>query len=130
MSTSSSSTHVDRFGAFASGLCALHCATCALAPSVLTLLGLSALLGHEAEWGFSLLAISAAALAAVLGWRHHQSQTVAMTFGAGISGLLLARLLEESGMHGVGATLGVTAGVGLVIGHVLNLRAYRRTASA
>lgn len=113
---------VDRVGTLASAACALHCAMCALLPGVFATLGLGALLGHEAEWGFTLVAVVFAAAALFLGWRRHRSFIVVLALGAGIAGLLLARVLEESGVHGMGTILGVGAGVALVVGHLSNLK--------
>ncbi len=117
---------VDRFGALASGLCALHCAITALLPSILATLGLSALLGHHAEWGFTLVAASLAFLALVLSWRRYQSLGAVVLLGTGIFGLFLARFLEEAEVHGLGTGLSIFAGVLLISGHVLNLRLRRR----
>ena len=49
---------VDRFGAVASSLCAVHCAVCALLPAAFSALGLGFLIGHEAEWVLTLLAVA------------------------------------------------------------------------
>jgi len=117
---------VDRLGAVASGLCAAHCAASALLPSVLSAMGLGALLGHEAEWGFTIVAVVLAAAALILGWRRHQSRPVMVLLGAGITGLVASRLVEEAGIHGVGTAIGVAAGLILVVGHIGNIRASRQ----
>ncbi|MFT6397077.1 MAG: hypothetical protein ACJAYU_001823 [Bradymonadia bacterium] len=90
---------VDRFGAAASGLCAVHCAVCAFLPAALAALGLGYLLGHTAEWVFTLIAVSFAAAALVYGWRSHRSLSVVVLLGVGIIGLLASRGLEMGSDH-------------------------------
>ncbi len=117
---------IDQVGAVASSACAVHCVLCALLPGVLGAVGLGALLGHEAEWGLTLVAIVFASVALLLGWRAHRSWRIAASLSVGIAGLMLSRLLEEAGGPVLGTALGILAGVVLVIGHVWNLRASRR----
>ena len=56
ISTVENPTVLNRLGAITSTVCALHCALCALAPALLSILGLSVLISHEAEWIFTILA--------------------------------------------------------------------------
>lgn len=90
---------IDRFGAVASSLCAVHCAICALLPAAFGALGLGLLLSHEAEWVFTLIAIGFAAGALILGWRRHRSVLVAGLLALGIAGLLTSRVLEMGEAH-------------------------------
>ena len=167
---------VDRIGALASGVCAAHCAICALLPAAFGAFGLGILLGHEAEWAFSLVAIAFATGALVLGWRRHRSIVVTLLLALGIVGLFSSRILEMTSphhdhhgevgheelhahheiatetkedphhehedehsaeahasgtalagfSHSIGAAIGVLAGLSLLTGHILNLRAMRR----
>ena len=92
---------IDRFGAVASSLCAMHCAVCAFLPAALGALGLGFLIGHEAEWILSLIAISFAAIAALVGYRQHRSKATVSLLALGILGLLVSRGIEaQSGHHG------------------------------
>jgi len=144
---------VDRVGAVASSLCAAHCAICALLPAAFGALGMGALLGHEAEWVFTLIAIGFAAGALLMGWRRHRSMGVATLLVIGMLGLLASRGIEAGHEHGdhhhtqavahnheasradhhepesvrgaVGTATGVLAGLALLTGHLLNLRASR-----
>lgn len=93
------SERIDRIGAVASTACAAHCAVCALLPAAFGALGLGILLGHEAEWIFSILAIAFAVGALVLGWRRHRSASVALLLVLGIAGLLTSRGLEMGSGH-------------------------------
>ena len=90
---------LDRFGAVASSLCAVHCALCAFLPAAFAALGLGALLSQEAEWGFTIIAILFAGGALVAGWRVHRSSVVVALLSIGIVGLLASRVIEMGGEH-------------------------------
>ena len=91
----------DRWGAAASSICALHCAVCALLPAALGALGLGALLTHEAEWAFTLIAVAFGVMALGMGWRVHRSVGVSSLLVFGIVGLLISRGVEMgAGDHG------------------------------
>ncbi|KIG13995.1 hypothetical protein DB30_07332 [Enhygromyxa salina] len=83
------------------------------------------MLSHEAEWTLTGVALLFAGVALVIGWRRHRSFAVALAFGLGICGLLLARYVEETGALGLGTTLAIVAGSTLVVGHLSNIRAAR-----
>lgn len=117
---------IDRLGALASSACAVHCVLGAVLPEALAAFGLGALFGHEAEWSLTLAAIFFAATALILGFRKHRSRLVVSLLAAGIATLVLARLLEESAGETFGIALSLLAGVVLVAGHLLNIRASRR----
>ena len=94
---------VDRFGAVASSLCALHCALCAFLPVIFAVLGLGFLLTHEAEWLLNIIAILFGSWALGLAWRTHRSGRVVGLLLVGILGLLVSRGLEmaaHSDHHG------------------------------
>ena len=90
---------IDRFGAAASTLCAIHCALCALLPVAFSALGLGFLIGAAAEWVFTLIAVALAVGALVLGFRQHRSVQVAAMLGIGIVLLLASRGLEMGAHH-------------------------------
>ena len=91
--------NVDRFGAIASSLCALHCALCALLPAVFAALGLGFLLSHQAEWFLTLVAVLFGVLALSLAWRTHRSTKVLGLLCLGIVGLLASRGIEMGAHH-------------------------------
>lgn len=155
----SGADRTDRAGAIASTVCAVHCGISALLPAAFGALGLGFLLGHEAEWAFTAFAIVFAGAALVIAWRRKRERHIAALLALGIVGLLTSRLLEgaeghggghhdehdehgEHGHHGdgaeededswhlVGGAVGIFAGLLLVTGHVLNLRALRRAKHA
>lgn len=121
--------NVDRIGALASSACAIHCAVGALLPAASGVLGLGAVLSHEAEWILTALAIALAGLALDLGGAKMRSPRVIGALTLGVVGLIAARILEESGLHALGATAGVLAGLTLLFGHVSGLRAARSCSS-
>lgn len=90
---------LDHLGALAGGLCAVHCAVCALLPAAFAAVGLGVLLGHGTEWAFTLVAVLVASSTLVIGWRRHRSLPVAAFLLLGIGGLLTARTLEMSSPH-------------------------------
>jgi hypothetical protein len=116
---------IDRFGMLASTLCAAHCALCALLPALLGTLGLGVLSSHEAEWGFTLVAVVLALGALWLGYRRHRSGRIAVVFGVGIVALVLSRFIEAFAGHSAGAAVGILAGLTLVWGHISSIRAAR-----
>lgn len=90
---------IDRLGAAASTICAVHCVICALLPATFGAMGLGVLLGHEVEWGFTLVAVIFAASALTVSWRRHQSRVVATLLVLGIAGLVASRCLEMGAEH-------------------------------
>ena len=122
--------NVDKAGVVSSTVCAVHCASTAAAPSLIAALGLSVLVGPAFEWGFTALAILLAAAALVIGWRRHQTVSVAMVLVAGIVGLVLGRLLEAMDYHDIGTVMSIVAGLALVAGHIGGLRATRARSEA
>ena len=119
-------TNLDSIGKIASGLCAVHCALCALAPSLFTLLGLEVLMHHEAEWTLTICAIIFAVGAAVVGWLEHKNLMITSSFGLGIIFLFMSRFLEESGGHTTGVVIGVVAGLILFLTHLKNSKSIRQ----
>jgi hypothetical protein len=116
-------------GTLASSACAVHCVVNAALPNVLSALGLGALLGHEAEWGFTALALAFAVSALVVGWRRHHSRLVVALLGGGMAALLLGRVLENAG-EAVCLSLSLFGGAMLVAGHLSNIHASRRLLAA
>lgn len=114
---------LDRAGVLASLVCAVHCALCAALPGLVATLGLAVVFGEAFEWSFSVVAMTLASGGLILAWNRRRSALALSALAVGITGLLAARFLEEAGVHGVGTTIGVLSGIGLVLGHLLNIRA-------
>ncbi|MEL6345582.1 MAG: MerC family mercury resistance protein [Myxococcota bacterium] len=116
---------MDRLGSVASATCAAHCLLLALAPALITVLGVE-FLRHEAfEWGFFTLAVSFAVVAAALGYRIHRSGWVLAGFGGGLLLLLAGRLGEALALHEGSVALAVLGGVTLVTSHIVSIRQSR-----
>ena len=90
---------IDRFGAVASSLCAIHCAICALLPAAFGALGLGMLLSQEVEWLFTIFAVLFALVALILVVRQNRSYAIAGLLSLGIIGLLASRGLEMGSGH-------------------------------
>ena len=90
---------MDRFGATASSLCALHCAICALGPALFGVLGLGFLLNQSVELGLAVIAIVFALASVALLWRQHRSKLVLGLLVLGILGLVVSRGLEMGAGH-------------------------------
>lgn len=127
MNSDTQANRIDRAGTVVSAACAVHCGATALAPSLLSALGLGVLLGEEGEWAFTLVAMVLASVGAFLGFRKHRDWAVGAVFAVGLLGLLGSRLLEEAGGHETGTIVGILAASLLITGHVLNLRRARMT---
>jgi hypothetical protein len=126
ISTVENPTVLNRLGAITSTVCALHCALCALAPALLSVLGLSVLISHEAEWIFTILASIIAIAAAIKGYCQCESWKKPMMFVTGILILLIARSTEALGINIPEVYITITGGSILVLGHLSNLRACRK----
>ena len=126
ISTVENPTVLNRLGAITSTVCALHCALCALAPALLSVLGLSVLISHEAEWIFTILASIIAIAAAIKGYCQCESWKKPMMFVTGILILLIARSTEALGINIPEVYITITGGSILVWGHLSNLRACRK----
>ncbi len=113
---------VDRFGALASFLCAVHCALLPLLIAALPAIGLGFLAEHGWERGFIAFACLLATTTLGFGFRHHQRR---LAFGFLVPGiaLLLAGVTVDVAVHeGLHATLVSLGGTLVALAHVANLR--------
>lgn len=84
------------------------------------------MVGAQAEWGFTVLAVLFGTAALVISWRRRRTPLLVVLFGLGIAGVLAARVMEEAEIHGSGTVVGVLAGLALVAAHLLSLGFSRR----
>lgn len=84
---------LDRVGACASALCAVHCLLVSVALGLLPLIGLGFLGSPQADVAFFAIAISVGSLAIRQGYRHHRSRIPAMLFAAGLAMVLLGHFV-------------------------------------
>ncbi len=113
---------LDRAGATASFLCAIHCALMPLVITLLPLLGLSFLASEPVEW--ALLAASAilGSWSLCLGFRQHRSRRVFMVLGVALALLLAGRVFHEHHLGIWGPVLMVLGGLTMMSAHLLNHR--------
>ena len=129
MSTTSFFTNrflLDRLGAISSTLCALHCALCAFAPALLTIVGLGMLVSHMVEWTFALITVTLAITAAIRGYCPCGTWTAPLMLLTGAVVLLAGRFTEQLELAVPESLITLAAGCILVGGHLSNLRTYRK----
>ncbi|MBL0164835.1 MAG: MerC domain-containing protein [Xanthomonadales bacterium] len=115
-------SRVDRVGAFASMLCAIHCALLPLIFGILPALGLGFLAGHAFEQVFVSFAIVLASISLLFGLRRHGRYRAFLFLVPGIL-LLVAGVLagtdHASPWH---ATVVSVGGTMIALSHVINMR--------
>ena len=129
MSTTSFFTNrfsIDRLGAISSTVCALHCALCAFAPALLTIVGLGVLVSHTVEWTFALITAILAIVAAIRGYCPCGTWTAPLMLLTGDVVLIGGRFTEQLGLAIPESMITLAAGCILVGGHLSNLRACRK----
>lgn len=113
---------IDRFGATASFLCAIHCALLPFVIAVLPLIGLGFLADHAIERTFVLFACLLAATMLLLGYRRHRRINALVVMLPAVL-LLLAGVLVDFEQSAVAhAWLVATGGSLLALAHLVNLR--------
>jgi MerC mercury resistance protein len=109
--------HVDRLGASASFVCAIHCALMPLAASILPLLGLAFLADRRIEHVVLFVSIALAAISVCWGIRVHKQRRILVLFGAALSFVLSGRFLLEGSLE---AIVVVAGAVLFTCAHLLN----------
>ena len=125
----STGARLDRTGAIASFLCAIHCAIMPLLVTALPLVGLSFLASEPVEW--VLLACSGllGTLALWVGFRQHRAVWMFGVLGAALVLLVGGRVAEESGIEGWGQILMVLGGLSMMSAHLINRKLCRACAA-
>jgi hypothetical protein len=113
---------VDRFGAFASMLCAVHCALLPVIFGVLPALGLGFLANHAFESAFITFAITLATISLAFGLRKHGSYRAFLFLVPGIGLLIVGVLVGSSHVDGWHAALVSLGGSLIALSHVVNIR--------
>lgn len=111
---------LDRVGAMASLICAVHCAIMPLIVTLLPLLGLSFLADSRVEWALVGLSAVLGVTSLCLGYREHRSRRALGVLGAGLSLLALGRILEGMHIGPWGVPLVVLGGLLMAGAHLLN----------
>lgn len=120
---------LDRFGALASGACAVHCAMLPFVAASLPLVGLGVLASEAFELSFIALALALAAVSLAAGWLRHRSLKPAAWLGLGAALFAFGTLGPLHHHEFWHAALLVAGGISLVTAHWLNLRRLRCAAS-
>lgn len=111
---------LDKAGTAASLLCALHCALMPLAITLLPLVGLQFLAEGWVEW----VLIGTSAILGVsslcLGFKEHKSRRALAVLAAGLTLVVLGRIIEEQQLGPWGIPTLVLGGIVIAGAHLLN----------
>ena len=121
---------VDKVGAYASAICAVHCLLTGVALGLLSFAGLGFLGSVWADIAFLSIAVLVATVAIVHGIRKHHSYKPAMLFVAGLVSVVLGHFVfrhaeageSATGTQAISTFFSVLGGLCFVGFHVLNLR--------
>jgi hypothetical protein len=116
----------DRIGAFASFLCAVHCALLPFVLALLPLLGLEFLADHRFERGFVLFAASLATVVLVTGFRRHRQHLPLLLVLPGLALLIAGISVDLDARIVLHSILVSSGGLMVAAAHVSNLRESRR----
>jgi len=118
--------NLDRVGAYASAICAVHCVISGLALGLLSVVGLGFIGSPITEAAFYTTAIVVGSWALMHGMRKHRSFLPAIIFGTGMVCLFVSHFVFGHGRAGhpsIGGTiLSVVGGLSLVSFHLVNQR--------
>ena len=111
---------LDRAGATASFLCAIHCALMPLVVTLLPLLGLSFLASEPVEWALLGASATLGSLSLCLGFRKHRKRRVFMVLAIALALLVAGRIFHEHHFGAWGPILMVLGGFSMMGAHLLN----------
>jgi len=119
--------NVDKVGACASGICAVHCLITGIALGVLSVMGLSWFGSVTTDIVFLSVTLSIASLAIFTGIRRHRSLIPAALFVLGVVAIIVSHFVlpHEHGSKGESiatTVLSVGGGCCLVAFHLVNQR--------
>jgi hypothetical protein len=117
---------VDRFGATASFICAIHCALLPLVVAALPMVGLEFLADHRYERGFIVFATVLALTSIAFGFRRHQRFGAFLFLVPGIVFLLAGAAIALDDATNLHAALVAIGGTLVAAAHVVNLRLTHR----
>lgn len=115
---------LDKAGATASFLCAIHCAIMPFVITILPLLGLGFLSSEPVEWGLLTASGTLGTLSLCLGYREHRSRRVFAVLGVALAFLVAGRLFHsrfhDHPLEIWGVVLMVLGGFTMMGAHVFN----------
>lgn len=116
------SARLDKVGATASLVCAIHCAVMPILVTLLPLVGLSFLANQWAEWVLVGCSAVLGVSSLCLGYREHKSRRALAVLSGGIALLVLGRIMEQSHGGVWGVVIVVLGGVTVASAHFVNRR--------
>lgn len=123
--------NLDKVGAYASAICAVHCLLTGVALSLLSIAGLGFIGSLPAEIGFISVAVLVGSWAIVHGVRKHHSYVPALIFSLGITFIALSHFAlphehhvnePMTAAHMASTVFAVMGGLSLVCFHLVNQR--------
>ncbi|PQV64604.1 MerC mercury resistance protein [Abditibacterium utsteinense] len=118
--TPSRGEKLDRAGATASFLCAIHCAIMPFIITVLPLLGLGFLSSEPVEWGLLSCSAVLGTLSLCVGFREHKQRRVFGVLGLALALLVAGRIFHEHHLGWWGPIFMVLGGFTMMGAHLLN----------
>lgn len=125
---------LDKVGACASSVCAVHCLITGVAYGLLSIVGLDFLGSVTADIVFLTIAVLVGGFAVVMGYRRHRSLLPATIFATGLGLVVLSHFVlghrhgdGHDHSHALTTVLAVVGGLTLVGFHFLNSRLHQRT---
>ncbi len=113
---------LDRAGATASFLCAIHCALMPLVVTILPLLGLGFLSSEPVEWALLACSATLGSLSLCLGFRKHRKRRTFMVLAIALAIMVAGRVFHEHHFGIWGPVLMVIGGLMMMGAHLLNHR--------
>lgn len=128
---SSRADTLDKFGATASLLCAVHCALLPFAITLLPLAGLAFLADERIEWALLGLSGLVGTTSLCLGYREHRSKGALALLAAGLGLLAIGHIVAHEHHHAAPASpwkapLIVVGGLAVAASHLINRRLCHR----
>ena len=113
---------LDRAGATASFLCAIHCALMPMVVAFLPLLGLGFLSSEPVEWALLAASATLGSLSLCLGFRKHRKRRTFMVLAIALAIMVAGRVFHEHHFGAWGPILMVIGGFTMMSAHLLNHR--------
>lgn len=115
---------LDRAGATASFLCAVHCAVMPFLITILPLLGLGFLSSEPVEWGLLAASGVLGTLSLCLGFREHKQRRVFAVLGVALAFLVAGRIFHtrfhDHPLEFWGVVFMVLGGLTMMAAHIFN----------
>jgi hypothetical protein len=111
---------LDKAGATASFLCAIHCALMPFVITVLPLLGLGFLASEPVEWGLLASSGTLGTFSLCAGYREHRKRGIFAILAIALALLVAGRILHHNPIGMMGPVLMVVGGFTMMGAHLVN----------